>query len=89
MMWLNKTWKFLVLTAFRLLTAVALAFLALVTVSPVMMIVLCVLDLIGKPYLQGNYLVCWLLAGLPFWIGYNLYTDIKARLPKNKKKEGE
>ena len=87
MMWANKLLKFILLTGFRLATAIVLYFLALLTASPIVLSALCIFDLIGKIplLLSGRYLICWLIVSVPFWIGYNLYTDIKARLPKNKK----
>lgn len=86
-MWLNKTLKFITLTVFRLATGVMLAILALLTASPIMIIALCIMDAIGTipAIIQGRYFICWLIVSSPFFLGYNLYTDIKARLPKHKK----
>ncbi len=87
MIWLNKTLKFIALTIFRLATGAMLAILALLTTSPIMSIALCIMDAIGTipAMVQGKYFICWLIVSSPFFLGYNLYTDIKARLPKHKK----
>lgn len=86
MLWLNKTLKVVALFVFRLITGLALAVLALLTTSPIMVVAICIMDAIGKvpSLIQGRYFICWLIVSSPFFIGYNLYTDIKARLPKNK-----
>lgn len=78
----------------RLLSSVSLAILALLVTSPMLLIVITVMEVINKvpSFMQGRYPLCWLIISAPFFVGFNIYTDIKMhknRLKNNKKRNDD
>lgn len=88
MIWLNKTMKAVAYLFVNFWTLVLLEILALLVTSPVLLLILSVMDVINKipSFMQGRYLICWLIASAPFFIGFIIYTEIKVkeRLKNNK-----
>lgn len=89
MLIVNKLIKVIVYFVVRLLSAISLAFLALLVTNPFLMLTLSILDALNKipSFMQGRYLICWLIISAPFFVGFNIYTDIKMhknRLKNNK-----
>lgn len=89
MLIVNKLIKAIAYFVVRLLSAISLAFLALFVTNPFLMLTLSILDALNKipSFMQGRYLICWLIVSAPFFIGFNIYTDIKMhknRLKNNK-----
>ena len=91
MLLVNKLVKTVVYFAVRLLASVSLALLALLVTSPVMLTVITVMDAINKipSLIQGRYLLCWLIVSAPFFIGFNIYTDVKINKPKHQLKNNK
>lgn len=91
MLLVNKLVKAVVYFAVRLLASVSLALLALLVTSPVMLTVITVMDAINKipSLIQGRYLLCWLIVSAPFFIGFNIYTDVKINKPKHQLKNNK
>ena len=91
MLWVNKTLKAIAYFFVRILSAVSLAFLALLVTSPVVLTVIAFMDVLNKipSLLQGRYLVCWLIVSAPFFVGFNIYTDIKINAPRRKLKDNK
>lgn len=87
MLIVNKLIKAIVYFAVRLLSAVSLAFLALLVTNPFLMLALSILDALNKipSFMQGRYLLCWLIVSAPFFVGFNIYTDIKIHKTRIKK----
>ena len=79
MLLVNKSVKAIVYFAVRLLSAVSLAILALLVTSPVVLTAIAIMDAVNKipSFMQGRYLLCWLIVSTPFFVGFNIYTDIK------------
>lgn len=69
----------------RLLSAISLAFLALLVTNPFLMLTLSILDALNRipSFMQGRYLICWLIISAPFFVGFNIYTDIKIHQTKH------
>lgn len=91
MLLLNKLAKAVTYFAVRLLSAISLAFLALLVTSPVVLTVIVIMDAINKipSLIQGRYLLCWLIVSTPFFVGFNIYTDIKVHRPKHQLKNNK
>lgn len=85
MLIVNKLAKAIAYFVARLLSAVSLAFLALLVTNPFLMLTLSILDALNKipSFMQGRYLICWLIISAPFFIGFNIYTDIKIHQTKH------
>ena len=79
MLIVNKLIKAIAYFAVRLWSAVLLAFLALFVTDPFLMLTLSILDAVDKipSFMQGRYLLCWLIVSAPFFVGFNIYTDIR------------
>lgn len=89
MLIVNKLIKVIMYFVVRLLSSVSLAILALLVTSPMLLIVITVMEVINKvpSFMQGRYPLCWLIISAPFFVGFNIYTDIKMhknRLKNNK-----
>lgn len=91
MLLINKLAKVVSYFVARLMSAVVLAFLALFITNPFLMLALSILDALNKipSFMQGRYLICWLIISAPFFVGFNIYTDIKVHNPKRKSKNNE
>ena len=87
MLIVNKLAKVIMYFAVRLLSAVSLAFLSLLVTNPFLMLALSILDALNKipSFMQGRYLLCWLIISTPFFVGFNIYTDIKMHKTRIKK----
>lgn len=87
MLLLNKLAKAVTYFAVRLLSAISLAFLALLVTSPVVLTVIVIMDAINKipSLIQRRYLLCWLIISAPFFVGFNIYTDVKLHKTRIKK----
>ena len=87
MLIVNKLIKAIAYFAVRLLSSVSLAILALLVTSPVLLTVITVMEVINKipSFMQGRYPLCWLIISAPFFIGFNIYTDVKLHKTRIKK----
>ena len=91
MILLNKFLKAVTYFVVRLLSALLLEILALLVTSPVFLFVLGIMDLLNKipSLIQGRYLLSWLIVSAPFFIGFNIYTDIAVSKPKRRLKDNK
>lgn len=91
MLIVNKLAKAVAYFAVRLLSAVSLAILALLVTSPVVLTVITVMTVINKipSFIQGRYPLCWLIVSVPFFVGFNIYTDIKMHKTRHKSKNNK
>lgn len=91
MLLLNKLAKAVTYFAVRLLSAISLAFLALLVTSPVVLTVIVIMDAINKipSLIQRRYLLCWLVISAPFFVGFNIYTDVKVHRTKHQLKNNK
>lgn len=89
MLIVNKLIKAIVYLIVRLLSAVSLALLALLVTSPVALTVISVMDALNNipSLIQGRYLLCWLIISAPFFVGFNIYTDVKMHKSKHQLKK--
>lgn len=89
MLLVNKLAKAVAYFLIHLLSAVSLALLALLVTSPVVLTVIAVMDAINKipSFVQGRYLLCWLIISAPFFVGFNIYTDVKVNRQKRQLKK--
>lgn len=91
---MNKFIKFIGYIFVHLLVAVEVYILALALVSPVMNIVIGIMDSIHKipVMLYGKYFIVWLLLAVVLWIPMYIYTEVKGHIgrhPKPKKETEE
>lgn len=91
MLLLNKLAKAVAYFVVRLLSAVSLALLALLGTSPAVLTVIVIMDAINKipSFIQGRYLLCWLIVSAPFFVGFNIYTDVKMHKTKRGLKDNK
>lgn len=91
MLLINKLAKAVAYFVVRLLSAVSLALLALLVTSPAVLTVIVIMDAINKipSLIQGRYLLCWLIVSAPFFVGFNIYTDVKVNRPKHQLKNNK
>lgn len=91
MLLINKLAKAVAYFVVRLLSAVSLALLALLVTSPAVLAVIVIMDAIDKipSLIQGRYLLCWLIVSAPFFVGFNIYTDVKVNRPKHQLKNNK
>lgn len=91
MLLVNKLIKAVVYFVVRLLSAVSLALLALLVTSPAVLTVIAVMDAINKvpSLIQGRYLLCWLIISAPFFVGFNIYTDVKVYRQRHQLKDNK
>lgn len=81
MIWLNKTVKVMGYIGVRIITALALFLLALLVSSPILCVVVCGVDALRDipPEVQGKLWLVWLGLAVPFFIGFYIYTEVKAQ----------
>jgi hypothetical protein len=91
MLLVNKLAKAVAYFVVRLLTAISLALLALLVTSPAVLTVIVIMDAVNKipSLVQGRYLLCWLIVSAPFFVGFNIYTDVKVNRPKHQLKNNK
>lgn len=91
MLLINKLARAVAYFAVRLLSAVSLALLALLVTSPMVLTAIAIMDAVNKipSFIQGRYLLCWLIISAPFFVGFNIYTDIEVHRPKRQLKNNK
>ena len=78
MMWLNRTLKILSYIGVRIMSALSLAFLALMVTSPFFCLAVSIMDITAFPsFIRGRLFYAWLAVSLPFFIGFFIHTEIK------------
>lgn len=90
-MLLNKTLKILAYLFVQFWAVILVELLALLVSSPVLLFLLSFLDAINKipSFVQGRYLICWLVVSVPLFIGFLIYTEIKVHAPRKRLKNNK
>ena len=85
----NSIVKLLGYILIRLVALISVFLLALLVTSPILSIVVCGVDALRDfpPEVQGKLWLVWLGLAIPFFIGFYIYTEVKAyRARKGAKK---
>ena len=77
---LNKILKVTALIGVRLMVLVSLFLLAMFVTSPVICIAVCIADAVSviPSFLHGRLWLIWLCISIPFFIGFEIYTEVKS-----------
>lgn len=92
MILVNKLLRALAHLLVQTLSALSVAVLALWVSSPLFVLFICIADKLNKipAFIQGRYLIAWLVISCPFFIGFLIYVEVRtfrknSQLKKNKK----
>ena len=85
---MNKFLRFLGYIGVHLFVVLEIYILALFISSPVMFIIISIMDAIHRipVILEGRYLIVWLLVSLVLWLPMYLYVEVKGKLKAGGKK---
>lgn len=75
----NKMWKLLLYIGVRILSVISLFFLAMFITSPILCIIISIMDKLNTlpAIVQGRVWLAWVLLSVPFLIGFYIHTEVK------------
>jgi hypothetical protein len=91
MMLVNEILRRTAYFGIRIFTSISLALMSLLATSPVVLLVLSIMDVakIIPSFIQGRYLMCWLIVSIPVFIGFNIYVDYRIHSTRRKSKNNK
>lgn len=91
MMLVNEILRRVAYFGIRIFTSISLALMSLLATSPVLLLVLSIMDAAKRipSFVQGRYLMCWLIVSIPVFIGFNIYVDYRIHSTRRKSKNNK
>jgi hypothetical protein len=91
MMLVNEVLRRVAYFSVRIATSISLALMSLLATSPVVLLILSIMDAakIIPSFMQGRYLLCWLIISIPVFIGFNIYVDYRILNTRRKSKNNK